>query len=111
MEKPLRRYHRLRWHTRSNLHHPKGARVQEIESSAIALGQQQLDCSKHLQALYLKEPSRRKTFARDGEELVEGIQNLQVRYGIDTKNDGFANRYITAQPKGNGFGGTLDAAR
>lgn len=30
------------------------------------------------------------------EELVEGVENMQVTYGLDTNADGFANRYVTA---------------
>jgi type IV pilus assembly protein PilW len=30
------------------------------------------------------------------QELVEGIENMQVLYGEDTDNDGTANRYVTA---------------
>ena len=30
------------------------------------------------------------------EELVEGVENMQITYGYDTNGDGFANRYIKA---------------
>lgn len=30
------------------------------------------------------------------EELVEGVENMQITYGYDTNGDGFANRYVTA---------------
>ena len=76
----------------------KGARVQEIESIRYCIGPATAwTAANNLQALLLlRNPRAGETCARDGEELVEGIQNLQVRYGIDTNNDGFANRYITA---------------
>jgi type IV pilus assembly protein PilW len=32
------------------------------------------------------------------EELVEGIEQMQVYYGVDTDSDGFANTYVTANP-------------
>ena len=76
----------------------KGARVQEIESIRYCIGEATAwTAANDLQALLLlRNPRAGQTCARDGDELVEGIQNLQVRYGIDTNNDGFANRYITA---------------
>jgi type IV pilus assembly protein PilW len=75
-----------------------GARVQEIEEVRYCIGEATAwTAANDLQALLLlRNPRAGQTCARDGEELVEGIQNLQVRYGIDTNNDGFANRYITA---------------
>lgn len=30
------------------------------------------------------------------DELVEGVENMQITYGIDTDGDGSANRYLTA---------------
>ncbi len=45
---------------------------------------------------------RRELYASAGEpdvrdqELVQGVENLQVVYGQDTDNDGFANRYVNA---------------
>ena len=80
----------------------RGARVQEIESIRYCIGQANAwTAANDLQALLLlRNPRAGQTCARDGEELVEGIQNLQVRYGIDTNNDGFANRYITAPAAG-----------
>lgn len=30
------------------------------------------------------------------EELIEGVENMQVLYGEDTDNDGYANRYVKA---------------
>ena len=75
-----------------------GARVQEIEEVRYCIGEATVGTAANdLQALLLlRNPRAGETCARDGEELVEGIDNLQVRYGIDTNNDGFANRYITA---------------
>ena len=80
----------------------KGARVQEIESIRYCIGPATAwTAANDLQALkLLRNPRAGQTCARDGEELVEGIDNLQVRYGIDTNNDGFANRYITAPAAG-----------
>ena len=80
----------------------KGARVQEIESIRYCIGEATAwTAANDLHALLLlRNPRAGQTCARDGEELVEGIQNLQVRYGIDTNNNGFANRYITAPAAG-----------
>lgn len=30
------------------------------------------------------------------EELIQGVENLQVQYGLDTDNDGIPNRYVRA---------------
>ena len=32
----------------------------------------------------------------DDEELVQGVENIQILYGLDVSGDGFANRYIDA---------------
>jgi len=32
----------------------------------------------------------------EDEEIVQGIENLQVLYGYDTDSDGYANRYVSA---------------
>ena len=79
-----------------------GARVQEIEEVRYCIGEATAwTAANDLQALLLlRNPRAGQTCARDGDELVEGIQNLQVRYGIDTNNNGFANRYITAPAAG-----------
>ena len=80
----------------------KGARVQEIESNHYCIGQATAwTAANNIQALKrLRNPRAGQTCADNGEELVEGIQNLQVRYGIDTNKDGFANRYVTATEVG-----------
>ena len=80
----------------------KGARVQEIESIHYCIGPATAStAANNLQALkLLRNPRAGQTCARDGDELVEGIQNLQVRYGIDTDGSGFANRYVTATDVG-----------
>ena len=80
----------------------RGARVQEIESIRYCIGPATAwTAANNIQALkLLRNPRAGQTCARHGDELVEGIQNLQVRYGIDTNNDGFANRYITAPAAG-----------
>lgn len=40
---------------------------------------------------------RKSGFLSGPVELVEGIENLQVLYGVDTDNDGVPNRYRTVQ--------------
>mgnify|MGYP001409964800 CR=1 FL=1 len=69
-----------------------GARVQEIEEVRYCIGEATArTAANDLQALLLlRNPRAGQTCARNGDELVEGIQNLQVRYGIDTNNNGFA---------------------
>ena len=74
-----------------------GARVQEIEVVHYCIGP--AVARRGIQALKrLINPGAGETCPNDGEELVEGIHNLQVRYGVDTDAtpDNFANRYVTA---------------
>ena len=74
-----------------------GARVQEIEVVHYCIGE--AEAGGDIMALKrLKNPLAGEACSEDGDELVEGIQNLQVRYGVDTDpvpGDEFANRYIT----------------
>ena len=80
-----------------------GARVQEVRAVTYCIGQAQAwtggPNGNNLMALRrLINPSAGQTCPNNGQELVEGIQNLQVRYGVDTDApaDNFANRYVTA---------------
>ena len=78
----------------------KGARVQEVEAITYCIGRAQAwTAVNNLMALKrLINPGAGQTCPNNGEELVEGIQNLQVLYGVDTDApaDNFANRYVTA---------------
>ena len=78
----------------------KGTRVQEVEVVHYCIGQAEAwTALNNLMALRrLINPGAGQTCPNNGEELVEGIQNLQVRYGVDTDTpaDDFANRYVTA---------------
>lgn len=40
------------------------------------------------------EPTLFRVQYNDEEELVEGVEQMQVEYGIDTTNDGFPNQYV-----------------
>jgi len=74
-----------------------GARVQEIEVVRYCIGP--AVAGGDIQALKrLINPGAGETCPNNGVELVEGIHNLQVRYGVDTDAtpDNFANRYVTA---------------
>jgi len=81
-----------------------GARVQEVEAVTYCIGRATAwTAANNLQALKrLINPGAGDNCpdVGVGEELVEGIQNLQVRYGVDTDTfppgDNFANRYVTA---------------
>ncbi len=76
----------------------KGARVQEVQAVTYCIGRATAwTAANTLMALKrLRNPGAGQNCPNNGVELVEGIQNLQVRYGIDTDGDGFANRYVTA---------------
>lgn len=43
----------------------------------------------------------RKTAGEDAVELVEGIESLQIRYGVDTSGNGSIDAYETAENVGN----------
>jgi type IV pilus assembly protein PilW len=43
----------------------------------------------------------RKVGSNAAEELVEGVEDMQIRYGEDTDSDGAANRYVTANQVAN----------
>ena len=77
-----------------------GARVQEIHAVTYCIGRAKAwTATNTLMALKrLINPGTAETCPNNGTELVEGIHNLQVRYGIDTDAppDNFANRYVTA---------------
>ena len=76
-----------------------GARVQEIEVVRYCIGP--AVAGGDIQALKrLINPGAGETCPNNGVELVEGIHNLQVRYGVDNSGDGFANRYVTAPAAG-----------
>lgn len=47
-------------------------------------------------ALYMRRFERDSTSLGAPEELVEGVENMQVRYGYDTDGDGTADEYRTA---------------
>lgn len=40
--------------------------------------------------------SGQPTLMRNGAELIEGVENLQVSYGVDTNSDGSVDRYLDA---------------
>lgn len=74
-----------------------GARIMELHSSAYYVGVSETDNT--VPALYRE----RLQFALGGpftaaEELVQGIENMQILYGYDSNvpTDGQANRYYTA---------------
>lgn len=57
------------------------------------------DNAKGVPALYrtwLTKPAGSTTPALSEQELVDGIEDMQILYGEDTDNDGTANRYVTA---------------
>ena len=42
------------------------------------------------------EPSLFRTEFGNAQELVEGVENMQILYGIDSDNDQFPNQYVTS---------------
>lgn len=70
----------------------KDAHVVKFQATAyyIAASANGLAGNRSLYRMYVDKSS---TYA---EELVEGVENMQITYGYDTNGDGFANRYVTA---------------
>jgi len=48
-------------------------------------------------SLFRYEQAPLSTIAPQAEELVEGVESMQVLYGIDLNGDGTANRYVSAR--------------
>ena len=80
----------------------QGARVQEIESISYCIGQATAwTAANNLQALLrLRNPRAGQTCPRDGDELVEGIQNLQIWYGVVSETSPPSIKYVTAPAAG-----------
>ena len=80
----------------------KGARVQEVQAVTYCIGQAQAwTAVNNLMALKrLINPGAGQTCPNNGEELVEGIQNLQVRYGVVTAGSPPSIKYVTAPAAG-----------
>ena len=79
----------------------KGTRVQEVEVVHYCIGRATAwTAANTLMALKrLKNPLAGENCPNDGEELVEGIQNLQVLYGVVT-GPPFTIKYINAPAAG-----------
>jgi type IV pilus assembly protein PilW len=78
-----------------------GARVQEVQAVTYCIGQAQAwTAVNNLMALRrLINPGGGQTCPNNGEELVEGIQNLQVLYGVVTGSPP-SIKYVTAPAAG-----------
>ena len=63
-----------------------GSRVLRVEDVAYTIGTN----SRSQPALY------RTVDGGTAEELLEGVEDIQVMYGEDTDSEGIANRYVTA---------------
>jgi hypothetical protein len=64
-------------------------------------------------SLYMIRFKRTSDELNDPEELVEGVENMQLRFGIDTSSDGAIDEYRTAEEVVDGAtdDATLDQAR
>lgn len=75
----------------SNLSH-FGSRLLPLQSYAFYLRE-----SNNIPTLYRKQAGEYTSgSSMNAEALVEGIEGLSVRYGVDTDNDGVANQYMPA---------------
>ena len=76
-----------------------GARVYEARQATFCIGQGADAAQPALRRLVNPEPGQ--TCASNGDELLEGVENMQIVYGEDTdadgdgaNGDGTANRYV-----------------
>lgn len=70
-----------------------GSEVQKIATEAYFIASRDVtnkNCNSGQCGLW------RKVGTDDAEELVEGVTNMQILYGVDTDNDNAPNRYVTA---------------
>ena len=77
-----------------------GARVYEARQATFCIGPGADPAQPALRRLV--NPSPGQTCASNGDELLEGVENMQIEYGEDTdadadgaNGDGTANRYVT----------------
>tara|TARA_R110000868_G_scaffold159_3_gene1743 strand:+ start:128835 stop:129956 length:1122 start_codon:yes stop_codon:yes gene_type:complete len=75
---------------------PNGSQVMEFVANSFYIGQSSIDPT--IPSLYKEEfnDAAGGTFTTSAVELVVGVENMQVLYGVDTDADGQANRYVTA---------------
>jgi len=77
---------------------PSGSRVMLLRSEAYFVGASATDATVPAlfrERMYLEEST--STIDTIAEELVQGVENMQVLYGVDTVGNGTANRYETAE--------------
>lgn len=69
-----------------------GASVDKFHTVSyfVASRSGQFDCSKYDCSLWKKDG------AENAAELVDGVENMQILYGVDTDTDGIPNQYVTA---------------
>ncbi len=67
---------------------------QQFENDATVIELQTISYS--IAAGASGQPALFRAEFADDQELVEGIEEMQVLYGIDTTSDGYANQYVTS---------------
>jgi len=70
----------------------KDAYVMEVMSHAYYV----TNASNGIPSLYRKRILGGLTASAETEELAQGVENIQLVFGVDTNNDEVANRYVTA---------------
>jgi len=73
-----------------------GAKTQRYENDASVIELQTVTYSIQNSTLGTNEPTLVRTEFDVDEELVEGVEDLQVLYGVDEDGDRFPNRYFQA---------------
>lgn len=75
-----------------------GARVMLLRSEAYFVGASATDATVPAlfrERMYVDEST--STIDTVAEELVQGVENMQILYGVDTDSNGTANRYDTGE--------------
>lgn len=85
-----------------------GSKIMEFKVSGYYVGLN----GRSVPALYKRSLSLTGAALTSGaQELVEGVERLQFRYGVDTNDDGVADRYLAANDVTSAQWGQVDAVR
>lgn len=74
-----------------------GNKSQQYQNDSTVIEMQTVTYSIQNSTLGTNEPTLvRKEFDQPDEELIEGVEDMQIAFGVDNTGDGFANRYFEA---------------
>lgn len=89
--------------TNSQLNHAT-ALSQQYENDAVIKRLQTvtytIGAGSIVDATGVAEPALFRSEFANNQELIEGVENMQILYGVDTNNDNYANQYVTSNNAG-----------